>query len=502
VKEYEKKMEKENNKNSISETRDIIREVLLEQKSERLINEAISLFEKEGDSPTFEWDIAQEKLDQSIENIFTGTQAKEYLIKFLDRIKSLPRQIKIRLAKYVATSLIGLIGIGTISNVFSGQASDIQKDVISSIQKEVNKSEFKAPTNVSNELIEFLKGEEGIGGKPVLTAYDIGDGAYTIGYGHAIFRNPNRGSTGGDYDFLPQYKNITPGKTRITPQQAETLLRDDVNEAKLILDDILNNWKGQGIRVEIDQQMYDAMVSMIYNMGREKFATSEFIQHVKKGDFISAAESIDKIDAPALLNKFPGLLNRRAGEKQIFSMNLHIPYEINESVIPEGVSPSEFTVAYFQKRIPFLKGYDIDYSPGDLSYQHGMEDRIQMSKNAMSKNVTIPFGDDLVTFPSVYISSDFFYYPHKVDENTFYVLGIKNKFSFMEPSNMNPLEFRVFNAAVHAKQEKEFSVIHEIMVHDGQEIPESEINTAINDINKKMFNLEDEISAWQIDNLF
>jgi hypothetical protein len=51
----------------------------------------------------------------------------------------------------------------------------------------------------------------------------LGDGAYTIGYGHAVFKDPSRGDNGGKYDFLPKYNKIVPGKTRITPKQAEIL---------------------------------------------------------------------------------------------------------------------------------------------------------------------------------------------------------------------------------------------------------------------------------------
>jgi GH24 family phage-related lysozyme (muramidase) len=103
------------------------------------------------------------------------------------------------------------------------------------------------------------------------------------------------------------------------------LLKDDINKAKSDLDEIFKEWDSQGIHVNIDQQMYDSMVSMIYNMGIGKFRNSKFIQHVKRGEFINAAKAIDVIDNQELLNKYPGLVTRRSEEKNIFSTNLNIP---------------------------------------------------------------------------------------------------------------------------------------------------------------------------------
>lgn len=330
--------------------------VIVEHKilSEQYLNEAIEIlkevdepsptftwdFTEDKPSPTYQWDIeqdskktsdkksifdqAKEKIDQSLFYVKTKEQAVEYLKKLFEKIKDLPKDVKLKLTKYVASALLSVIGFSALTALISNTAPEIEKEVVKSFvgnqkQKEVNL--YSYPTQVSSDLIEYLKGKETLQTK----AYDIKDGAYTIGWGHAIFKDPSRGSTGGDYPFIPKYKNIIPNVTEITPQQAEQLLKDDVNKAKSDLDEILKEWDAQGIHVDIDQQMYDSMVSMIYNMGIGKFRNSKFIQYVKRGDFINAAKAIDIIDDKKLLDKYPGLVTRRAEEKNIFSTNLNIP---------------------------------------------------------------------------------------------------------------------------------------------------------------------------------
>ena len=77
---------------------------------------------------------------------------------------------------------------------------------------------------------------------------------------------------------------------------------------------ILDSWEEQGIKVEITQGMYDAMVSMIFNMGIGNFRTSEFIQLVKQGRYDEAKEKIKTTNVT-----YPGHKPRREKESNIFS---------------------------------------------------------------------------------------------------------------------------------------------------------------------------------------
>jgi GH24 family phage-related lysozyme (muramidase) len=312
----------------------------------RAINECNLLLESnpnikslilEENEPHFEWDFTNNKFYDRVNNIEsdikksasyvrTAEQGVEFIKSLVGKVAQLPDKIKSDVIKLAIASMALGMGYNQLVDV-ENKVEPVSKEttmVSQALDNEISKKETKeieTKLSVSQTLIDSLKREEGIGGKPVLTAYDLGDGAYTIGYGHAVFADPSRGDNGGKYDFLPKYNQITPGKTTITPEQAEILLKDDVKIASDGLDRLLNNWKSKGINPKINQPMYDAMVSMIYNMGIENFRLTEFIQLVKKGQFKAAAEEI-KTTSQHMFNKYPGLEIRRSRESEMFKSGL------------------------------------------------------------------------------------------------------------------------------------------------------------------------------------
>ena len=312
----------------------------------RAINECTLLLESnpnikslilEENEPHFEWDFTTNKFYDRVNNIEsdikksasyvrTAEQGVEFIKTLIGKVAQLPDKIKSDVIKLAIASMALGMGYNQLVDV-ENKVEPVSKEttmVSQALDNEISKKETKeieTKLSVSQTLIDSLKREEGIGGKPVLTAYDLGDGAYTIGYGHAVFANPDRGDNGGKYDFLPKYDKIIPGKTTITPEQAEILLKDDVKIASDGLDRLLNNWKSKGINPKINQPMYDAMVSMIYNMGIENFRLTEFIQLVKKGQFKAAAEEI-KTTSQQMFNKYPGLEVRRNRESEMFKSGL------------------------------------------------------------------------------------------------------------------------------------------------------------------------------------
>jgi GH24 family phage-related lysozyme (muramidase)/8-oxo-dGTP pyrophosphatase MutT (NUDIX family) len=301
---------------------------------------------KDDISPTFSWDLSKDKpvldsydqakeyIDKALSYIKDKASALEFVKDLKEYIQELSTASKIKLTKYVATALLGIIGFSSLSNLMSNSSSDVEKEVISSIDKEMTVGTYKEkgvqantekrqqvknrPNSVSAEFIDSLKESEALS----TIFYDIDDGAYTVGWGHAVFKDPSRGSTGGDYDFVPKYEDITPGVTKITVAQAEQLLKADLDDARKKLDAVLDEYK---VTIDIDQNMYDAMVSMVYNMGAgEKFKQSEFFSALKKGNVVKAYYKIDDIDSAALLQKYPGLKERRAKEKERFGRDLSI----------------------------------------------------------------------------------------------------------------------------------------------------------------------------------
>ena len=303
----------------MEEIRKIVREVISNplNEFELYIDEVFnSIKESDESSPTFEWDIAKEKIDRSKLGINTAKEAYVYLNRFIDKVKNLPRNIREKLIRYVAISFVGILGISAISDIipsdmpgvsreisnshnYTASAYGVKQDVAPEVAPETVSVE--TPTEVSKALVDFLKYEEGSikdKGEPVLKAYNIGDGMITIGWGHAE-------AVGNS--------NFRKGDV-ISYEKAEELLAQDIENAKAGLDRLLGRWDEEGVEYDIDQGMYDAMVSMIFNMGIGNFLKSDFIQLVKQGKYNQAADKILTTNV-----SYPGHIPRREKEKELFS---------------------------------------------------------------------------------------------------------------------------------------------------------------------------------------
>ena len=274
----------------------------------------ISLIVEDGKTePDMEWDFTNVKKDIDKSKLWVKTKedAIQYVESVVDKIKNIPPELRKKILKYVIYSFIGLLSIKQLNKMVEPvvkKADQIEKETIEKIiSLRIRKS--------SPELYEHMRYEEGSitkKGEPVLVAYNLGDGAYTIGYGHAIFRGENEG-----YEFLPNYNKIIPGKTKITKDQAEILLKDDISNSEEIINKILNKWETEGIKIKVSQGMYNAMVSMAYNMG-PGIIKSDFIKALKSGNTYLAAEEI-LTTSSNLFKKFPGLEPRRMREYKMFT---------------------------------------------------------------------------------------------------------------------------------------------------------------------------------------
>jgi GH24 family phage-related lysozyme (muramidase) len=294
---------------------------------DRVINTVLLVTEsEEGKEPDMIWDFTDVKqnIDKSKSWVKTKEDVIEYLKNLLKKLENVQLPIKNKIIKYVLYSFLGILTISQITSIedqVSGTKGNKLEKTISntqlSKQKEIVDLKIR---QVSPDLIDHLKYEEGSiyeKGEPVLTAYDIGDGAYTIGYGHAVFRDPRRGDNGGKYKFLPKYNKIIPNKTRITKEQAEILLNDDIQIATESLNKILDTWEEKGIKPKITQGMYNSMISLIFNMGITNFRKSDFIQLVKQNRMEEARDEILNISS-RMFKKYPGLKIRRENEYNMF----------------------------------------------------------------------------------------------------------------------------------------------------------------------------------------
>lgn len=290
-----------------------------------LINEVEWL--KDKPSPSYEWDLEpniERQLDQSLTWVKTKEDVVKYLNILLEKIKKLPKPLKAKIIKYVLASFLGILTLSQVKSIEKQiQNEPVKVNTFPSVENLIKKQEkIRKP---SQNLYDHLKKEEGIGGEPVLYFYNLGDGAYTTGYGHAVFSDPSRGSTGGDYEFIPKYEDIVvydkknPNKniTTITKKEAEKLLYDDMLKASEGVNSILDEWGKKGINPKITQGMYDAMVSIAYNHGVGNLRMSNFIQLVKRGEFKKAKEEIKNISSN-LFGQYPGLKTRREKESKMF----------------------------------------------------------------------------------------------------------------------------------------------------------------------------------------
>ena len=138
--------------------------------------------------------------------------------------------------------------------------------------------------NISNKGIELIKKYEGCR----LSSYKCPAGVWTIGYGH----------TTGAREGM-----------KITLKEANIFLQNDLkihekNVAKLV-------------KVPLNQNQFDALVSFEFNVGISNFQKSTLLKKLNKNDFIGASGEFEKW---IYANHKPllGLAKRRKAEKELF----------------------------------------------------------------------------------------------------------------------------------------------------------------------------------------
>ena len=149
---------------------------------------------------------------------------------------------------------------------------------------------------ISEKGIEFIKNEEQLR----LRAYSLGDGMITIGYGHAERISKSKYKVG---DF-------------IAVKKADRLFRKDLSVAEKGIRRLFKQWEKEKVKVEINQNQYDALVSMAYNMGVGGLRSSDMILLVKQNKLKEAGE---KIKETGISKKFKkGHSKRRNLESEVF----------------------------------------------------------------------------------------------------------------------------------------------------------------------------------------
>ncbi len=139
--------------------------------------------------------------------------------------------------------------------------------------------------NVSENGINFIKLQEGLR----LDVYSDTGGKLTIGYGHLLLH--------------PEYYET------ITEEKARELLKDDLSVAE----NIINRW----VIFPLNQNQFDALVSLVFNIGAGSFKTSTLLKLLNESDLDGAANEFDRwIHVGNEISD--DLIDRRAAEKSLF----------------------------------------------------------------------------------------------------------------------------------------------------------------------------------------
>ena len=134
----------------------------------------------------------------------------------------------------------------------------------------------------------------------VSTPYQDSARVWTIGYGST---------------YYPNGKKVTGRDKPITREYAETIQRNVIkNDFEPVINELLKNEIEKGF---ITQNMFDAIISLTYNIGVNGFKRSSVLRLLKQGDKQNAA------DAFLLWNMaggkvLRGLVKRREKERKLF----------------------------------------------------------------------------------------------------------------------------------------------------------------------------------------
>ena len=170
--------------------------------------------------------------------------------------------------------------------------------------------------------------------------------------------------------------------------------------------------------------------------------------------------------------------------------------KVLKEVLSENDSRS-FDLNYMRSRIPFLKNYNVNYSPDDNPHP-SMPARIELQRNVDVGGTTVMAGNDMYTFPKVFAMSKFVFYTRRRNDDNVYVFSVDNKIVPWQPEDMSDFTYKVLMNA-SGLSNKNMSEVIEVVMPAGEVISDDELNAAINKINKKLFKFEERTNDWQID---
>ena len=171
------------------------------------------------------------------------------------------------------------------------QAQVIATDKLLSIDFDAVKNMLGIPESmsVSNKGVDLICEFEG----KRLVAYDDGVGVWTIGFGTIKY---------------PDGVRVKKGDT-CTLDQAKEYMRHDLIE--------FEHTVNSSVKVPLNQNQFDALVSLSYNIGSSAFKSSTLVKKLNTGDYQGAADQFN-VWVNAGGKRMQGLVSRRDREKLLF----------------------------------------------------------------------------------------------------------------------------------------------------------------------------------------
>ena len=238
--------------------------------------------------PALQWALDFELVPKEYEPIIIGTVLP--LLAFIGRKIYQPQLHQIQSFAAVPNTDDNLANLfSNFRKLAGGSLSQVQVDQINHL---VAGFQQKAKT-VSTTGIALICSFEGL----KLKAYDDGVGVWTIGFGTTIYPNGIK---------------VRKGDT-CTEAQAKAYMAHDLKKFESAVD--------SAVTVSINQNQFDALVSLAYNIGTGAFKESTLLKKLNESDYKAAAAQF------AVWNKgggkvMLGLVNRRAVERKLFEKAL------------------------------------------------------------------------------------------------------------------------------------------------------------------------------------
>lgn len=167
-----------------------------------------------------------------------------------------------------------------------GKLTQAQVNELNNVADALNPNQAMTASSVGINLITSFE-------DLVLTAYDDGVGVWTIGFGTTVYPNGIRVKRGDS----------------CTKAQAMSFFQHDLRRFEAAVN--------QAVNVVINQNQFDALVSLAYNIGETAFKGSTLVKELNAGNYKAAADEFPKWNRGGG-KVLRGLVRRRAAERELF----------------------------------------------------------------------------------------------------------------------------------------------------------------------------------------